>query len=293
MRKNLFIALALIMSSATFADNNATENADRPYFNKKKDLLLAQFDSKPDPDDVHAQAALGCMMMHRDLKGVKVYAVSGAIGEQGGEFLDSRDLFDMIFGKRWTAANENWDKAVADIVNVVTPILKKGGKVWVQEAGQSNITADWVAEVLKTIPAETIKTNVVVVQHSNWNEEQTNDADLAYVKQMTYYFSIDDGNAPPNNNPNGRGIHTTPSYRAKESHWIVDAKTSPNKKAAKLWTEADRVIDYYHPDGFKHKWSYLSTDGVDYSDCVENWWILNLGEKADSHEKFFKRYVVN
>ena len=293
MKKNLFIALALVISSATFANNTTTENADRPYFNKKKDLLLAQFDSKPDPDDVHAQAALGAMMLHKDLKGVKIYAVSGAIGEQKGVFLDSEYLFNMIFGKRWTAANKDWDKAVADIVARLLPVLKKGGKVWVQEAGQSDITADWIAELLKTLPAETIKTNVIVVQHSNWNEKETNDADLAYVKKMTHYFSLDDGNDFPGEEKNDRGPHTTPRYRADEAKWIKLAKESANKKAAKLWTEADRVIDHYHPKGFKHSWSSLSTDGVDYSDCVEDWWILNLGDKADTHEKIWERYVTN
>ena len=288
MKKALIISLALLFSAPSFA-----QNTDRPHFNRKKDLLLAQFDSKPDPDDVHAQAALGSMMLHKDLKGVKVYAVSGAIGEQGGLFLDSENLFNMAFGKRWTAANKDWDGAVEDIVKVVLPILKKGGKVWVQEAGQSNITADWIKEVLNTVSAEIVKANVIVVQHSNWNEKETNDNDLAYVKKMANYFSIDDGNALPDEKWGDRGPFTTPAYRAKEAKWIAQAKASPNKKACAMWTEADRVIDSYFPDGFKHKWSYLFTDGVDYSDCCENWWILEIGEKADSNEKFWERYVMN
>ncbi|MFR9652072.1 MAG: hypothetical protein SNG35_08640 [Rikenellaceae bacterium] len=287
MKQTLSIIVALLFSTTLFANN-----LDRPYFNKKKDLLLAQFDSKPDPDDIHAQAALGSMMLHPDLKGVKVYAVSGAIGNQKGLFLDSKELFDLAFGKSWTAANEDWDRAVADVVAVVTPIIKKGGKVWVQEAGQSNITADWIKEILKSFPESKVKESVVVVQHSNWNEKHTDDEDLAYVKEMATYFSIDDGNAKPTEDWGDRGPYSTPAYRAKEDKWIKLAKESSNAKVAQLWIAADKVIDSYFPDGFQHKWSYLFTDGVDYSDCCENWWILNIGEKADSHEKFWERYVT-
>ncbi len=294
MKRTLLLSLALLLSVATFAKSpNKACEADRPCFNTKTDLLLAQFDSKPDPDDIHAQAALGSMMLHSDLKGVNIYAVSGAIGEQKGLFLDSSKLFDMVFGKRWTAANEDWDQAVADIVDVVLPILKKGGKVWVQEAGQSDITADWVKVILKSIPESTVKSNVIVVQHSEWNENQSNDDDLAYVKKMTNYFALDDGNALPTEDWGDRGPYTTPAYRAKDAKWIKLAMESGNKKAAKMWSLANEIIDAYFPDGFEHEWSYLHFGGVDYSDCCENWWILNIGEVADTHEKFWSRYVTN
>jgi hypothetical protein len=63
----------------------------RPFFNTNTDLLIAQFDSKPDTDDIHAQAALGCMLAHPSLAGVKYYAVAGAYGDQkrGAQFIDS------------------------------------------------------------------------------------------------------------------------------------------------------------------------------------------------------------
>ena len=286
MKRMIIACTALMVSVITIAA------PERPYFDKKKDLLLAQFDSKPDPDDIHSQAALGSMMCHKDLRGVKVFAVSGAIGEQGGTFIDSEELFDAAFGKHWTAANDDWDDAVEDIVERVYHVLKRGGKVWVPEAGQSDITADWLREILEEFPAELVKNNVVVVQHSNWNEEQTNDADLAYVKKMTNYFSIDDGNAPMNDNADDRGVYATPEYRDRDAKWLADAKTSKKRKARKLWTLADQIIDSYYPEGFKEEWSYLTTDGVDYSDCCEVWWILNIGERADTHAKFWARYVV-
>lgn len=264
----------------------------RPTFDKKKDILIAQFDSKPDPDDIHAQAALGCMLLHKDLKGVNYYAVSGAVGIQNGKYIDSSELFNMVFGKKWTNAHSDWQGSVQNIASKAISILQNGGKVWVQEAGQSNITADWIEEVIKVVSPETVKTKVMVVQHSNWNEDQTDSTDLGYVKDKTTYFALDDGNAPTDGDWGDRGSYSTPEYRNKDSKWIELAKSSSNKKAKALWTEADRVITEMFPDGFKEEWSYITYNGVDYSDCVENWWIFEIGDRADDITKFWSRYVL-
>ncbi|WP_405295500.1 hypothetical protein [Algibacter sp. Ld11] len=285
--KTKLLLITIFIVNITFADS-----IERPVFNKKKDILIAQFDSKPDPDDIHAQAALGSMLLHKDLKGVKYYAVAGAIGVQKGKYIDSQNLFNMAFGKKWTDAHKDWQGSVKNILNKVLPVLQKGGKVWVQEAGQSNITADWIAEALKVISAETVKSNVIVVQHSNWNEKQTDGVDLAYVKEKSNYFALDDGNAPMDGKRGERGPHSTPEYRAKDIKWMELAKLSENKKARKLWIEADRVITEMFPKGFPEEWSFIHFNGVDYSDCVENWWIFNIGNKADSTTKFWSRYIT-
>ena len=284
--KILFVTIFVV--SCTSA--NATE---RPYFNKNKDLLIAQFDSKPDPDDIHAQAALGCMLLHNDLKDVNYYAVAGAVGIQKGKFINSNKLFNLAFGNNWTNAHENWAQSVQNITNKVIPILKNGGKVWVQEAGQSNITANWIQEVLKTIPETSVKANIIVVQHSNWNEKHTEPTDLEYVKNKTTYFAIDDGNVAYGSEKKDRGPYATPQYRSRDKKWMILAKTSPNKKAKKLWKEAYKVIDNMFPNKFPHEWSDIHYDGVDYSDCVENWWIFNVGNLAADNTKFWNRYVLN
>ncbi len=268
--------------------------AQRPFFNKNKDILIAQFDSKPDPDDIHAQAALGCMLDHPDLEGVNYYAVAGAIGTQGGQFIDSDALFTMAFGSNnWIDADANWSASVTSIKNKVIPILQNGGKVWVQEAGQSNITADWIAQVLQTVASNTVKNNVIVVQHSNWNEDKTASSDLNYVKNKTTYFAIDDGNAPFGANWGDRGPWETPEYRSRANTWIAEAKSSVNPKAKQLWREADRIVDTMWPNGYPHDWSHIHYDGVDFSDCAENWWIFNIGAAANSTTKFWSRYVTN
>ena len=266
----------------------------RPVFNKSRDLLIPQFDSKPDPDDIHAQAALGSMLSHKDLQGVNYYAVAGAYGIQNGNFIDSDNLFDLAFGAaNWTDADADRNGSVTRIVNKVIPILQNGGQVWVQEAGQSNITADWVKEVQKTVNNAIVKSNVIVVQHSKWNQDQTATADLDYVRNNTNYFYIDDGNAPFTASWGDHGVWQTPEYRSRDTKWLIAAENSANPRAKALWLEAARVIDSAYPNGIPYDWSFMKGGGLDYSDCAENWWIFSIGDKADDVTKFWDRYVTN
>ena len=199
----------------------------------------------------------------------------------------------MAFGDQWTDADEDWDGSVAIIVELVTQILKGGGKVWVQEAGQSNITADWIAEILKVFPAATVKGNVIVVQHSQWNEDKTAADDLTYVKEKATYFALDDGNSAEGADWGDRGPYSTPEYRSKDKKYMAQAKASPNKKVRMLWAEAERIISAEYPDGYPHTWSYIHFGGVDYSDCVENWWILNDEVPGSNIDGFWEKYVLN
>ncbi|MFY0624895.1 MAG: Ig-like domain-containing protein [Reichenbachiella sp.] len=271
--------------------------AQRPHFDKSKDILIAAYDIKPDPDDIHAAAALGSMLAHPDLDGVNYFAVAGAYGGQGGSYLESNSLFNMAFGNNWADAHNNRSAAITAITNKVVPILQNGGKVWVQEGGQSDVTADWLMPMINAsngINSALTKTNVVVVQHDDgFNEGQANQTKLNNVKANTYYFLLDDGNAGWNDAWGDHGPWSTPMYRDRSNTFVDNAKTSPNTVAKNLWTEADRIFNAYFPNGFPHDWSFFYTDGVDYSDCVENWWIFEIGTNADTHAKFWNRYVMN
>ncbi|WP_282079007.1 T9SS type A sorting domain-containing protein [Aquimarina algiphila] len=271
--------------------------AQRPSFNKNKDILIACFDIKPDPDDIHAVAALGSMLAHPDLTGVEYFAVAGAYGSQGGSYLQSNSLFNMAFGNNWTDAHSNRSAAIAAITSKVVPILQNGGKVWVQEGGQSDVTADWLMPVINAsngINSNTTKNNVILVQHDDgFNEGQANQSKLNNVKANTRYFLLDDGNAGWNDGWGDHGPWSTPMYRNRSNSFVDQAKNSPNSVAKALWTEADRIFNNYFPNGFPHDWSFFFTDGVDYSDCVENWWIFEIGSNADTHDKFWSRYVMN
>jgi len=293
----------LYLTTILFLSLFSSAIAQRPFFDKNKDILIAQFDSKPDPDDIHAQAALGSMLAHSDLQGVNAYGVAGAIGRQNGNFIDSDELFNLIFGSsNWTDADADRNGSVTRITNKVIPILQNGGKVWVQEAGQSNITRDWVIEVLKTVSSAVVKSNVIVVQHSEWNQNladntsntpAANPVVLNFIRDNTNYFYLDDGNGGFDAAWTDHGPYSTPGYTSRDSKWITQAKNSPNIKARQLWNEADRVVRRQYPNGVPYDWSSLSSNGVDYSDCVENWWIFNIGSNADTVAKFWSRYVTN
>ena len=280
--------------NSTGNENNDANTNTR--FNRAKDILIAQFDNKEDADDLHSQAALGCILTHPDGAGIKFYAVMGAYGIQNGTFVDSTSLFNLAFGaknSKWTDAHNDRAGSINRIRNRVKAVLDAGGKAWVQEAGQSDLTADWI-RALKSVGVSNtvIKNNVIVVQHSEWNERHTTPADLTYVKNNATYRAIDDGNYNSGTKVN-RGPDT-PNYKSSKTatQFLINAKNAnnPNTYARNVWREADKIVKDIN---FNPKWSPISSGGVDFSDCVENWWIFGLGNKADTINKFFERYVTN
>ena len=270
--------------------------ADLGSFNVTNDIFLPQFDSNHDPDDIHSIVALGCMLAHPDYAGVNYLAVHGAYGEQNdNNFIESPQLFRLVFGEenvKWVNASPqdpSWNGAVAKIKDKVKPILLAGGKAWVAEAGQSDITADWVrALIADGVPASMVRSNVVVVQHSNWNEDMTTDADLAYVKSMCAYQTINDGNGT--STARDPSAPATPAYRSTNTGYEPAARTSQNKKAQAYWKEAKWVID---DEGYFPSHSSISVGGVDFSDVVESHWIFGSPTDCNTIDKFWAKFVTN
>ena len=271
-------------------------------FDPAKDIFFPQFDGRPDADDVHAQAAIGSMLRHPEFSKVKVYAVHNAYGKQKGVIHDSRTLMAMAFGgaegpDTWTDANtpetsqrgnpdSKWALSVARLADKAQATLKAGGAVWVMEAGQSDITADWVALLIKRgISDKTIKENVHVVQHSKWNEDQASGGALDYVKLKTSYIKIDDGNSKKNKTPD---YQTDKDEVPAHSPMREKAKTAANPNAATraMWMDADRIIGKWKAD-----YSNIHRGGLDFSDVVEAWWIFQP-EDADTIPDFWAKYVI-
>ncbi|ADE53149.1 carbohydrate-binding domain-containing protein [Coraliomargarita akajimensis] len=326
------------------AQSPTAPNSNPPVvnFDKSKDLFIAQFDSKPDPDDIHAIAAIGSMLAHPDLHGVDFYGVQGTVGMQGYnnpnmEFIPAPGLMTLAFGAqnvRWTQAgkgkgntfpnnanfpagssfpnnmygqNDNWVPSVNRVRDKAKTALDRGGKVYVMEAGNSDFTHDWVQSLINTT-AYTVndtKTRIVVVQHSNWNENNTtttpkrgisggaNDTVpagqatiLEWVRNNTDYRRIEDGN----------WANSTPDYTDNNTTWQTqaEASTNPNVHARNLWREADSVLAAH---GHFPSYSQISTGGVDYSDAAEAWYIFNIGNKVSNNvnttPEFWARYVTN
>ncbi|GBL05360.1 hypothetical protein [Glaciecola sp. KUL10] len=266
-------------------------------FSKHKDLLISQFDFQPDADDVHAVAALGSMLLHPDLKGVNRMAVNGTTGLQEGAYIDARELMSLAFGREnlhWVDAKKNPYDAVTLIRDRVKAVLAQGGNVWVQEAGQSDFTARWIDALLVSgVHPSVIKNNIIVVQHSEWNETKTSPDALAFVKDKAIYQAITDGNKPKKvyMRKNRRGP-MTPMYVDEHSRWLAAATSelNSNEQARKLWQMAISTINKH---GFEAEYSVIPSGGVDFSDNVAVWWILGLGQPASSVHAFWERYVTD
>ncbi len=274
-------------------------------FDELRDLLLLQYDGRPDADDVHAQAAAGSLLNHKDMAGINSYVVHNAWGKQKSKDIwNSVSLMKLAFGAEnidWTNAytlenekrndpSSNWYQSVQRIADKTQTVLESGGKVWVAEAGQSDITKDWVLELFERgVSADLIKSGVVVVQHSQWNEDQTSPGVLDYLKSNTTYVRIDDGNNGNNDTPN---YHTDKNESTITAHSEIRKKAispkNPVEATRALWLEAAKIIG-----DWAKGYSQIDEGGFDFSDTVEVWWILDLGEAVGTIPEFAEAYIFD
>lgn len=260
----------------------------RQHFDKEKDLLLANFDLKPDEDDVMAAAAFACMLKNADLDGVNYYVVAGAYGFQEHDFVEIAvpGFYNQLFGahkKHWTNAHENWAVSVKRVAKKVINTINNGGRIFVAEAGQSDFTYD-VCQLLlqKGVSLSTLKSKLILVQHSNWNEKKTTQNELSWLKSNTDYNKIEDGNK----------TNATPNYKDIENKWLglATAASNQNEFAKTAWDEASRICEEWEASWDNE---VISAGGVDFSDVVEFWWILDQGNKAFTIADFWNSYVIN
>ena len=205
-RNSILVSICFALSCAPFA---AADDLGR--FDRARDLFLPQFDCKTDVDDLHSVAAVATMLRDERFEGVDFHAVAGAYGRQEGLYVPAPALFEMAFGENWSDAHNERGKALVSVIERVAAVLGAGGSVWVAEAGQSDFTADWLAEVAQRMPEIDMRQRVHVVQHSDWNEESANPEKLAFVKRSSSYHKIPDGNATDNG---------TPGFKSESpTHW--------------------------------------------------------------------------
>lgn len=332
-----FSSLILILSGLTLT----AEDLERLSFNKETDLFIAQFDCLPDSDDVYSQAAVGCLLSHADFQGVNYLAVTGAYGVQVRnkrfKFIDTQELMKAAYGKQalptmsqeerrdagWVNAhgklphkqdeqgrpihsverNQNLAFASEVVQERVRPVLESGGRVFIMEAGQSDFTADWVEALIQSGVKNT-STNIILVQHSAWNETHTSGKkwtysdgkdDWAFINnaENLHYVQIDDGNQPYGSKVKDRGEHPTPGYVSRSKEFLKSATSpeNPNKKARELWTLAQRIALASSYNG-----KVIRGGGVDFSDTVEAMWIFNLSLEKHQYttvDDFWEAFVIN
>lgn len=244
-------------------------------FDPSRDLLVANYDSKPDVDDLQAVAALGTILRDPRFACVDYIATHGAYGTQTGKFLPAAKLFDLAFGNQWVDAHADRELAVSRLVGRVTAALSQGGTIWVTEAGQSDVTA----AVLRRVP-EAARSQVHVIQHSDWNESVTSAEALAFVKAEAQYHKIADGNFPDNG---------TPAFNTNDGSAWPRLTGHPTHGAA--WTEARRLSLRHNPVA-EYVNPAVEAGGLDFSDTVEAAWLFGFEDMAGVDD-FVARFAVD
>lgn len=251
------------------------KNAQIGRFTPATDLLIANFDSKPDVDDLQAVAGLGTVLADPEFTCVKFVATAGAYGTQGGKFIPAGHLFDLAFGKEnWLDAHLQRDRTVGELARRARETIASGGLVWVTEAGQSDVTAS----MLEQIP-DTMRFSVHVVQHSDWNETVTSADAFRFVREQTRYHRIPDGNFPDNGSP---------AFNTRESAYWVTLLNDP--RIGPIWTEAKRLSDLHNPKA-DYVNPAVAAGGMDFSDTVEVSYVFGFDDMygvADFVERFAK-----
>lgn len=270
IQKLVFLAMSLFSCNAY--STPATFNID-------KDLLLLHFDLKTDVDDVHTVAALHSILQSKRFSKLNYFAVSGTYGVQSGLYVPADDLFNLVFNKQWTDAHNYRAVAIINTLSKIKPIIAKGGRVWISEAGQS----DFTQTLLLTLRKNNInysKEQFIVVQHSDWNEKETSAEALQYVKAHTTYVKLPDGNQENNGSP---GFNT--------DKLLIKTLENNTLAAGNIWHEANRVSFKYNGINGRYNNKTISSGGVDFSDLVEVIYALNINEIANAHQ-FFNQFSM-
>jgi len=229
--------------------------ADLRPFDPATDLLSLHYDHAPDKDDGHSAAADRTIL--ESLHGTNwirahVVAVSGTYGLNKAMFNPkSNAIMDAAWKDcgGWIAADRDWEAAVDALCDRWGATLTAGGDVYVKEGGQSDITMAVVRRLRVALPQTDCRMRIHVVQHSDWNENTTTPAALAYVKTNTHYVRIPDANRYLN-----RKGGDTAFERAAIDQPVFGA----------VWKAA---FEYYSPK-----------QRLDFSDTGELLHILGLGE---------------
>ena len=268
------VTLILVLKSCA-SQNKVAKSAE---FNKERDLLLVQLDSKTDVDDLHTAAALATLLSDSKFSKIHFHAVAGTYGIQEGLYVPPNELLKLAFENNWTDAHEDFNNAIEKVQAIVKTTLANQGDIWIAEAGQSDFTASLIKKILSDIPGINTSKRVHVVQHSDWNEKSTSPEHLQYVKSSTDYQKIPDGNVVGNGTPG----FMDPDF----SNWKDKIKVP---KLIKIWNLSTEISNEYNGKEGRYTNKAIVAGGLDFSDLAEVCWILGLNEIEDTTH-FFKLF---
>jgi len=245
-----------------YVAHNNQLGADTLY--KSGDLLVLNYDSCPDPDDLHAAVAGKMVLDHYDLKQGTDYIVSnGTCGDlrSRDDFIDNSYLiFNHLYGNRWHDVFNNETASLIAVADALAERLNTGAKVWVLDGGPMDFTARVVRQLEATGYASNLA-NITVIQHSHgWNEDNTDPDNLRYMSQRVAYKKIDNGNFANNN--------------TAQLNQRNDMTTIPDIDSALVQRFLDDpVFGDYWETAFD---MFAPTRRFDGSDTVELLWVLGL-----------------
>ncbi|MBN1409121.1 MAG: hypothetical protein JW956_15075 [Calditrichaceae bacterium] len=275
-KKIILIILLIIVVSC---NPKPDENIMIGKFNIKSDLFLAQFDCKTDVDDIHSVAGVSTMLADSRFSGVHFHAVAGTYGIQEGLYVPADTLFKTVFGNKWSDAHADYNKALKEVTLLTSKTLKDGGNIWIAEAGQSDFTADLIKNIKDSLPDIETTKRIHVVQHSDWNENNTTPEKLAYVKANADYQKIPDGNATDNGSP---------GFCGEEKINIQAHLKEP--EVLKIWQLAMEIANRFNGQEGRYSNPAIAKGGMDFSDVSETCWIFGFNHLRNA-EQFFTEFT--
>ncbi len=183
------------------APTNAREAipADATY--RLGDLILMQYDSCPDPDDLHAAVSGRMVLDHFGLVNGRDYIVSngtcGAERSRNDYIVRSPEVFNKLYGQSWNDAFNDEANSIVRVAEAVKNALNAGRRVYVMDGGPM----DYTSRIVRQVEADGVGDlkRISVYQHSSgWNRRFTGDANLAYLLSRVTYVEVPNGNLRDN-----------------------------------------------------------------------------------------------
>jgi hypothetical protein len=250
-------------------------------FRLESDLFLAQFDCKTDVDDIHSIAGVTTILTDPRFSDVRYHAVAGTYGIQEGPYVPANELFEASFGDNWSDAHSNYKGALREVTHLVTNVLKDGGNIWIAEAGQSDFSADLVRNIKTALPNVNTTVRIHIVQHSDWNENNTAPDNLSFIKASVCYHKIPDGNTIGNGSP---------GFKSDEIVKWQDYINNP--VLLHIWEIALEIANKYNGKENRYNNPAIASGGMDFSDVSETCWIFGF-DYLENIQQFFEEFSTS
>ena len=240
------------------SSGNGTVNGNALFNNG--DFISVHYDSCPDNDDIHSAVAGKMILDFYGLSRNSDYmVVNGTCGtDEGinnGRFVSkSVQIFNQLYGSEgstntWINAISN-SNAVNLTANKWTQAINSNRTVFAVEGGPM----DFTSRVLNQMSSSD-RGKVTVIQHSNWNQNKTNDSNLSFVRSSTNYIRIDDGNHS----------NRTPDLQENNPRESILQRAQNDSTYGNSW---DLAFNLFNPRN--------NPNVFDGSDAVELLWIFDI-----------------